>query len=201
MQFKLSTKVKVLFSEKYDNRFEGYLGVVENSSGTCYGVKFEGHYNGKSSTGLYWYDEEDLEFIDGDENVMLSHDENFIVAKVKFLGGSNSDKEYCYALYDMSVKADDLVVVQTGHHGIALAQVSSVGGYAKDRVKCSREIISKVDMTDFNARQEKRKALAQLKADMDKKVKELQETALYELLAEKDPDLSAMLAKYKALIS
>jgi hypothetical protein len=54
-------------------------------------------------------------------------------------------------------------------------------------------------MKAFCDRQEKRKAMAQLKKDMDKKVKELQETALYEMLAEKDPALAAMLAEYKQL--
>ena len=54
-------------------------------------------------------------------------------------------------------------------------------------------------MEAFYERQEKRKALAQLKTDMDKKVKELQETAIYELLAEKDPALALMLEQYKQL--
>jgi hypothetical protein len=90
--------------------------------------------------------------------------------------------------------------VQTGHHGLALAEISSIGCGDKDKVKCSREIITRVDMEAFYQRQEKRKALAQLKKDMDKKVKELQETALYEMLAEKDPALAMMLVQYKTLM-
>ena len=129
---------------------------------------------------------------------MLSQNENFMVAGVKFLDGSNKDKEYFYALFE-EYNVGDLVVVQTGHHGLALAEISSVDCGDKNRVKCSREIITRVDMEAFYQRQEKRKALAQLKKDMDKKVKELQETALYELLAEKDPALAAMLAEYKQL--
>ncbi len=43
------------------------------------------------------------------------------------------------------------------------------------------------------------KCLAALKQEMDAKVKELQATALYEMLAEKDPALAAMLQKYKTI--
>lgn len=70
---------------------------------------------------------------------------------------------------------------------------------SKNKVKCSREIVDLVSMDDFYARQTKREACAKLKKEMDKKVKELQETALYEMLAEKDSTLAAMLAKYKSL--
>lgn len=196
----LNAKVKILASNKYENRFEGVIGVVENTSGggTSVGVKIAGRENPRSSTGLFWFDADEIEFIEREESVMLSQNENFRVAGVKFLDGSNKDKEYFYAMFE-EFFVGDIVVVQTGHHGLALAEISSIDYEGKEKVKCSREIITRVDMTAFGARQEKRKALAQLKADMDKKVKELQETALYELLAEKDSALAAMLAEYKQL--
>lgn len=196
----LNAKVKIIGTSKYATGLIGKIGVIENTScgNTCLGVRIAGCENPKSRVGLFWFEADEIEFIESEENVMLSQNENFMVAGVKFLDGSNKDKEYFYALFD-EYYVGDLVVVQTGHHGLALAEISSIDCEGKEKVKCSREIITRVDMEQFYKRQEKRKALAQLKKDMDKKVKELQETALYELLAEKDPALAAMLAQYKQL--
>lgn len=200
MEIKLDMKVKVIDGSKYGSKYTGKIGVIENTScgNTCVGVRIAGCENPKSRVGLFWFEADEIEFIESEENVMLSQSENFMVAGVKFLDGNNKDKEYFYALFD-EYYVGDLVVVQTGHHGLALAEISSIGWTDKERVKCSREIITRVDMNAFCERQEKRKALAQLKKDMDKKVKELQETALYELLAEKDPALAGMLEQYKQL--
>lgn len=196
----LNAKVKIIGTSKYDDKYIGKIGVIENTScgNTAFGVRIKGCENPRSSVGLFWFSEDEVEFIESEEIIMLNPNENFMVAGVKFLEGSSKDKEYYYALFD-EYNVGDLVVVQTGHHGLALAEISSIGWSDKKRVKCSREIITRVDMESFYARQEKRKVLAQLKADMDKKVKELQETAIYELLAEKDPTLAAMLAEYKQL--
>jgi hypothetical protein len=200
MEFKLDTKVKVINGAKYGTKYLDKIGVIENTScgNTVFGVRLDGYANPRSSKGLFWFSVDEIEFIESEENVMLNPNENFTVAGVKFLDGDNKDKEYYYALFD-EYDVGDLVVVQTGHHGLALAEIVSTGWASKDKVKCSREIVTRVSMDAFYARQEKRKALAQLKADMDKKVKELQETALYELLAEKDPALRTMLAEYKQL--
>jgi hypothetical protein len=195
----LNAKVKIT-GEKYGKKYIGKIGVIENTScgNTAYGVRIAECENPKSSVGLFWFAETEVEFIEREDEVMLSQNENFMVAGVKFLEGSNKDKEYFYALFD-EYNVGDLVVVQTGHHGLALAEISSLGWSDKDKVKCSREIVTRVDMKNFCERKEKRKALAQLKKDMDKKVKELQETAIYELLAQSDPVLASMLADYKKL--
>lgn len=200
MEIKLDMKVKVIDGSKYGSQYIGKTGVIENTScgNTAFGVRLEGHINPKSTKGLFWFSMDEIEFIESEENVMLSQNENFKVAGVKFLDGTNKDKEYFYALFD-EYYVGELVVVQTGHHGFALAEISSIDCSGKNRVKCSREIVSRVEMRAFCERQERREALARLKKDMDKKVKELQETALYELLAEKDPALAAMLADYKQL--
>lgn len=201
MSLALNVKVVVLHSDKYSNRYEGVRGVIENTScgGTAVGVHLDGYYNPRSANGLYWFAEDEIELIESEENIMLNPNENFLVAGVKFLDGSNQDKVYYYAMFEEYL-IGDTVVVQTGHHGLALAEIVSVQDGGKDKVKCSREIVARVNMDAFYDRQAKRKVLAKLKTDMDKKVKELQETALYEMLAEKDPALASMLAEYKQLL-
>ena len=88
----LNAKVRILESSRYENRYEGAIGVVENTSGgnTSLGVKIKGRENPRSSTGLFWFADDEVEFIEREENVMLNQNEDFIVAGVKFLEGSNS---------------------------------------------------------------------------------------------------------------
>lgn len=194
-------QVKILDSCRYGNKYALMHGTVERESGKSLGIRIPGYENPASSYGLWWFDTDEVEFIENtksEEIIMMNQNENFMVAGVKFIDGTNTNKEYFYALFD-EYCVGDLVVVQTGHHGLSLAEITSIDCSGKDRVKCSREIVTRVDMSSFYDRQEKRKALAQLKKDMDKKVKELQETALYELLAEKDPALAAMVEQYKSL--
>ena len=199
----LGAKVMIRRSSRYDNRYEAKFGIVENTStgDTSLGIRIPGHTNPRGSSGLYWFAEDEVEFTEREENVMLYQNEDFKVAGVKFLSGSNQDKEYYYALFADNADAQegDLVVVQTGHHGLALAQISSLDDTDKNKVQCSREIVSVVNTTAFENRKAQRVARAKLKAEMDKRVSELQETAIYELLAEKDPALAAMLTDYKKL--
>lgn len=199
MAQELSIKVTILPSDKYDNRFEGKKAIIENTScgGTSVGVKIEGHYNIKSKTGLYWFDANEVEKIEKGDKFMMFED--FVVVGVKFLDGTNTDKEYFYALFEYA-DIGDLVVVNTGHHGIALARVSSIGVGDKSEVKYGREVIARVDETAHKDRVARRNEIARLKAEMDKKVKELQEVAIYEMLAEKDPALASMLSDFKALV-
>lgn len=199
MAQELNIKVTILTSDKYDNRFEGKKAVIENIScgGASVGVKIDGHYNIKSRTGLFWFDANEVEKIEKGDKFMMFED--FVVAGVKFLDGTNTDKEYFYALFEFG-DVGDLVVVNTGHHGIALARISSLGVGDKSEVKYGREIIARVDELPHKNRVAKRTEIARLKAEMDKKVKELQEVAIYEMLAEKDPALRGMLADFKALV-
>lgn len=124
---------------------------------------------------------------------------NYRVASIKFQDDWKTDKTYPYALYDEDIAIGDTVVVMTGHHGMTIAEVCAIGKTPKDSVTCGREIICKVDMTAYNDRKAKAKKMAELKVEMDAKVKALQEVALYELMAEKDPELKAMLEAFKAL--
>ena len=62
-----------------------------------------------------------------------------------------------------------------------------------------KEVVCKVNTEEFTARKEKAEKRAELKAEMDKRVKELQASAIYEMLAEKDDSLKQMLQQYKDL--
>lgn len=131
---------------------------------------------------------------------------NYQVAVIQFIEGSNTNNEYHYALYDESILPGDHVVVKTAHHGMGIAKIINiiadeyVTQKMRDYCNCGREVISKFDMNAYNERIEKRKMAKSLKIEMDKKVKEMQELTMFEMMAEKNPELKMMLDTYKELI-
>lgn len=179
---------------QYDGKFWGKMGTVDRISNGHIGVLVDRHKNAASGYGCYWFSSGDLKIMK-EASIMLC--EGYKTVGVRFLSGSNTTKVYAYACYDENVKEGDIVVVQTGHHGMSVAQVASLE-YTGE-VQASREIISVVDMQAYEERKARAKKKAELKKTMDKKVRELQETALYEMLAEKSPELKAILEEYNAL--
>ena len=195
----LGVRVRILSDANYNGRFTGQLGTIAYVTGLCAGksgVKIDGRKNHNSKYGVFWFEDEQLQIIESEEKTMLP---NYITANIRFLDGTNRNTTYAYALYDEDIAAGDTVVVKTGHHGYAVAQVVEVAPEIAEAVKFGREIVSRVDFSAFEARKAKAKRMAELKRTMDEKVRELQATALYEMLAEKDSGLKEMLAEYKNL--
>jgi hypothetical protein len=139
----------------------------------------------------------------GENNMLMG---NYTVCKIKFIEGVNTNKEYHYALYDDNIYIDDYVVVKSANHGFGIARVvdiipdGCVTQAMRDYCNEGREIVSRFDMCAYEDRVEKRKMAKQLKADMDKKMKEMQELAMFEMMAKENPELKEMLDKYKELI-
>lgn len=63
------------------------------------------------------------------------------------------------------------------------------------------EVVCKVDTNSYEKRVQKRKAIEKLKRDMDKKIKEMDESKKYEMYAAENPDLKNMLEAYKTLVN
>lgn len=110
---------------------------------------------------------------------------------------SNTDKEYVFACYEDPISEGDIVVVDT-RYGFQLATVTKIKDKISD-TKGLKEVVCKIYLKDFELRQEKAAKRAEIKAEMDKRVKELQASAIYEMLAEKDDSLKQMLQAYKGL--
>lgn len=197
-------------ASEYKQRYIGKTGTVESTFRThdkviMYGVRFENLRNPISSKGLFWFrarslsrnNPENFDTIESEEIPMF---ENYVVAKIQFL---NDVPVYPYALYDSDVRVGDTVVVQTGHHGFSLAQVDSIDTdpNAKKEVKCGRQVVCKVDFSAYNARQDALRRAEELKRSMDAMLKETQAMAIYEMFAEKNPNLKAMLNEFKTLQS
>lgn len=205
-KFDIGNAVIVLELSEYKSKYKGEQGVIESMfkrrSHIMYGVKLSDRYNQSSGKGLFWFEARSLDFINPEDNIESEENEmfeNFNVAQVSFL--DNPVPVYYYAIYDPDIKVDDVVVVRTGHHGFALATVRALSTDMEDKKKvtCNREVVSKVDFTAFNARKDALKRVRELKKDMDAKIQEVQTLGIYELFAEKDPALKAMLEEFKKL--
>lgn len=148
-------------------------------------------------------DSNNIKTEEGENNMLMG---NYTVCKVKFIEGTNTNKEYHYALYDNNICIDDYVVVKSANHGFGIARVIDIipDGYVtqamRDYCNEGREVVAKFDMDAYEQRVEKRKMAKQLKADMNKKMKEMQELAMFEMMAKENPELKEMLEKYKELV-
>lgn len=198
-------------SHSYDGTFAGKTGTIVRpgyrtaNDEFVIGVKIDGKINFSSSYKAFWFAPDELKELDNnntllEETIMFG---NYVRAGIRFLNNykyAQSDIEYQYALYDENIGVGDTVVVKTANHGFALATVATVSDEGLDLVKKGREIVAKVDFTAFTERHDRIEKMAVIKAKLDKKVKELQNFAVYEMLAEKDEDLKQMLSEYKDLL-
>lgn len=202
-RFEVGDRVVVTSSKYPENLFNelGNVSVVfrRSNSHVTYGVKLDNYTNPKSAKGLYWFEIYNIKLENEREEISMFN--NYTVAEISFLG-SDKTCNYHYALFDPRIVEGDTVVVNTGHHGFALAKVVAIhtDEEKKKLVQCNREVVCLVDFSEFYARKEALKKAVELKRDMEKRIREAQELALYEALAEKDPLLRGMLDEYKALI-
>lgn len=132
------------------------------------------------------------------ENNDMAIKGNFRVAVVKHIQGYDVNKEYGFALFDNNINEGDLVLCDNsnGHTVAKVVRIESQVDYGKD---VTREIICKCDFTNYNHRKAMREKQKSLKAQMDKMVKENQDLILYQAIADKNPDMKALLDQYKAL--
>lgn len=195
----IGDKVKVIYCDKND--LVGLCGAIVRKYQNLFGVRIEGHCNTKSSYGCFWFKKHQIRLFKTDESEGEKMFGEYKTAQVSFM--DNEQNLVCaakYALYD-NYAVGDVVVVKTGHHGLAIAKIASIDAPSARtaRVANGREIITKVDMDAYNSRVEARNRAAELKAAMDARINQLQRMAVLELFSEKDPEMKVMLDEYKAL--
>lgn len=199
--FKTGDRVRVICPQKYKEDCFGWLGEIVRIYDTHYAVAIDGRKNPKLGHGLYWFDANQLEF-DDEHSIMEVKTMlfgNYMRAGIRFLTGDNKNTEYHYALFDACADREDMVVVKTGHHGFALAQIVSIDDNTR-LIQCDREVVCRVNMEDYYRRKETAARVSELHAQMEKKAQQMQTISLYEMLAKTDPSMEAMLAEYKKLV-
>lgn len=200
-EFKIGDKVLVTS----ECQTQGWVGVVEGINNPYWGnstyvtVKFNGGlkrtYN-KNSLKLY---NEENNITNKGDNEMITG--NYRVAMVKFVQGTNTTKEYAFALFEDYMNVNEYVLCDTAY-GYSVGKIVEI--ISKDEyegAEVTKEIVCGVYFDNFEQRKKNREEAKKLKSEMDKKMKEMQELALYEMMAEKSPELKEMLDNYKALMA
>lgn len=206
--FKIGARVRVIRCssyKKYD--YTGLLGTVVSNRYPVYGtivVELDGTTNLYSGTDRFYFKPGELSLVTNDndileENNMQNITGYFNIVKIQYLDNATTSR-HIYANFDPSLKKGDLCVVASAHHGLGLAKVVDVINDTDPRnVQVSREIVAKVDTQDYDYRIKVRKDTAELKAKMQERAKQLQDIALYQMLADNDPEMQELLNRYQAL--
>jgi hypothetical protein len=187
----------------HDLQSYGEIGVVSQPYCSSTYVSFKNWRNTGENKTLY-LNNVNLKKYDINEHVnggnkTMAVNGNYRIATVKFLQGMNTSKEYAFALFDNDVYPNDFVLCDTTN-GYSVARVNGIVHKNEwEGVTVTKEIICKVDFSEFEARKELRKQKETLKKQMDKMVADNQELILYQAIAEKNPEMAEMLKAYKAL--
>lgn len=166
---------------------------------TCATVKLDNGFTRTYNTmSLILYNEQNNIINKGDNEMITG---NYRIAMVKFVQGTNTTKGYAFALFDEHIGVDDYVLCDTsnGYNVAKVTEIISKENY--EGADVTKEIICGVDFSSFEQRKENREKAKKLKTEMDKKVKEMQEVTLYEMMAKSNPALAEMLEQYKALLN
>jgi len=208
----INTKVKIhsylnkYYGKSYFHKLKGSIAYVREIYSNNYALEVVGLYNESAKHGYFYLTEDDFDVVESPdmykEDVLGMNVNDFkgeyIVAEVRFPDNRNNTVKYRAYFDGFCYKEGDYVVVKTAHHGFAVAQITKIETLpTMNNLDGSREIVCPVIMDEYNKRTEKAKKVAELKAEMDKKVKELQGVQLYELMAQYSPELRDMLNEYK----
>ena len=113
-------------------------------------------------------------------------------------------KHYHFAIYDdgFDYQPGDKVILSNSNDIWTIGEIiTPEEATARYNKNITAEVVCKVDTNSYDKRVQKRKAIEKLKRDMDKKIKEMDESKKYEMYAAENPDLKNILEAYKALVN
>lgn len=202
--FKTGMRVRVIKQHKYLNTdLIGKLGTVKSGYGTEVTVMIDGMSNNYSGLGHFYLKTSELEIVDESNNIMeentnMPNITNYINAvKIQYID-STAPSSYIYANFYPDIKVGDLCVIKSAHHGFGLAKITEVID-RNDFEVSSREVVTVVDMRDYDERIKNREKAAEIMGKMKERAKKLQDIALYQMLAKDDPEMMALLEEYQGL--
>lgn len=217
--FNVGDRVAVRHPGKYlTTALIGEQGTVRRVYPGSIAVALDTVYNDRSSKGHFYFTEEQIMHANafdkwradnshpedmGDnvpEELKGEHmklDGNYKIAHVDFIDELGT-KVYQYALYEEHAKVGDLALVKAlGAH--KLVKILEISDEPSDGVEITAEIICLVDTSSYGARIERRRKREELKAQMKARAAQLQELALYEMMAKNDGAMKALMEEYSAL--
>ena len=204
--FRFGMRVKILSHHKYRSfNLVGMTGTVSSGYGSEVRVEVDGLRNPSASSGDFYFKPRELEIIDSveanndevKENETMPNIKNYFNAvKIQFIGDTMPCK-YIYANFESDLKVGDLCVVMPAHHGLALAKVTEV--INDNNFETPREVVAKVYTKFYDERVMARAKAAEIKTKMQERAKQLQDLALYQMLAKEDSAMQDLLNEYQNL--
>lgn len=182
----------------YVKNFAGEVGIITkvimaNGEETIYQIDLGGGV-------IIQAEEQFFIFIEEEENENMAALTGYKAVAVIKQGCYN--KDYHFAIYEdgTDYKPGDMVKV-SGGNGFDVIEEIITPEEVHERFKknITAEVICKVDTTAYDERVRKRKEAANIKKEMDKVIKQMDEKMKYEIYAEENPDLKDMLKKYMEL--
>lgn len=213
--FGVGARVKVVRQRKYPGeKLLGLIGTVRTDSGSNISVIFDAIKNARSSYGCFYFKPVELVEVDEDDNE-IKEDKKMEkitgylnVVKIKAITDTGVNPHiYEYANYDEDLAVNDVCVVtgltkvrdlgSTILRGLSVATVVAIE--ERNDIEVAGEVVAKIDMRHYDNRVRSRIKAAELKAKMEARAKQLQDIALYQMLAKDDPDMAALLEEYQGL--
>lgn len=195
MAYSRGDKVVIIRGGTYKEVPQGATGIVRSDYMGSIAVVIDGIDNPRSAYNCFYFTTRCIKHIKEKESNIMEG--NYRIAQVRFLEGNNTDKLYNYACYDLSIVEGDVCVVMSEHHGMGIARVVAIGPKTEETI--TREIICKCDFSAYTRRVHTRKRMAELMNLMNGRAAEMQQIAVFKMLAEKDPDMQGLLSEYQEL--
>lgn len=204
-------RVKVVKQSTYRNKnLIGLIGTVAYDGTTNVAVKLDNIDNTRSQYSVFYFKPHELRLVKEtnnetmEENTMHPITNYLNIATVRMLNSDNAT--YYYANYDPELAVGDICVTISARRfkydsipktGFMTAEVIAIDDASAHDV--TGEVVSRVDISEYNDRVQSRIKAAELKEKMEARAKQLQDIALYQMLAKDDPDMAALLAEYQGL--
>lgn len=122
--------------------------------------------------------------------------ENIIGVNLEFKGKCINKTSVPFECYDKSIKIGDWVVAKTLNHGFQVATVTKIIDWSL-ATTVKREVVCKIDLTEYQERKDKIKKLKSIKSKMIDRIKIMDELNVFETLSKNDEELKNLLAEYK----
>lgn len=165
----------------------GLIGVVERN-GSTYGIRILGKENSSSQYGYFWLNRDEFVITDEEyeEPKKCEMIDDYYIVGVK---GSYS-KRYSYKCrFDVNI--GDKVVCEDED---CIQTVIEIYNIETSPIKNpTKEVVCVIDYSVINARKEREKLIAQIKRDLDAKVKQIQSKIDYDFYASKDSEVARLL--------
>ena len=200
--FGVGAKVRLIRQRKYpEYKLLNLVGTVRTDTGNNVSVIFDDVTNTRSQYGCFYFKAVDLVEADADNNIMEENNMSKITnyfnsVRIQFIN-EKFPCEYVYANFEHDLKVGDLCIVKPAHHDFSLARITEI--IPRNDIELTREIVAKVYTDCYDERVASRAKAAELKAKMQERARQLQDIALYQMLAKDDPEMQTLLEEYQAV--